>query len=90
MKNNKWEGSGGGLKEKGLINFLPLEREHLVQRGGLFERGGGGEEGLKRGFAVSNKDFVYKPLSWLNFGLDYRSSPILYLGTTLAGCLQQK
>ena len=52
MKNNKWEGSGGGLKEKGLINFLPLEREHLVQRGGLFERGGGGggkvlREGLR-------------------------------------------
>ena len=79
----------GGLKEKGLIYFLPLEREHLVQRGGLFERGGGGE-GLKRGFAVSNKDSVYKPLNWLNFGLDYRSSPILYLGTTLAGCLQRK
>lgn len=35
-------GAEGGLKEKGLIYFLPLEREHLVQRGGLFERGGGG------------------------------------------------
>lgn len=49
MKNNKGEGSGGGLKEKGLIYFLPLEREYLVQRGGLFERGGGGGKVLREG-----------------------------------------
>ena len=40
VKNNK-EG-GGGLKEKGHNNFLLLERGHLVQTEGLFERGGGG------------------------------------------------
>ena len=41
MKNNEGEGRGD-LKEKGLINFLPLERGHLVQTGGLFETEGGG------------------------------------------------
>ena len=39
---------GGGLKEKGLNNFLLLERGHLVQTRGLFERGGGGG-GLREG-----------------------------------------
>ena len=41
MKNNKRE-MGGGLKREGkLINFIPLKR------GGLFEKGGG-----NRGFMV--------------------------------------
>ena len=48
MKNKDWErGRGGGLnREGGLINFPPLKR------GGLFERGG-----LNRGFI-----FVYTHL----------------------------
>ena len=42
MKNNKREGrEGGGLiRERKLINFLPLKRGSLLERGGLFERGG--------------------------------------------------
>ena len=38
-------GGEGGLKEMGgggLINFLILKREDLLEGGGLFERGGGG------------------------------------------------
>ena len=43
---------GGGLKrEGGLINFLPLKNGEgsVLERGGLFERGGGG---VNRGFTV--------------------------------------
>ena len=29
-------GIGGGLKERGLINFLPLKREGLLERGGAY------------------------------------------------------
>ena len=36
MKNNKGEG-GDGLKREGLINFLPLKRESLLEGGGLIE-----------------------------------------------------
>ena len=42
MKNNKRRGRDGGLKRRGLINFLSLKRRGLLVRGGLFERGGGG------------------------------------------------
>lgn len=42
MKNNKRRGGDGGLKRRGLINFLSLKRRGLLVRGGLFERGGGG------------------------------------------------
>ena len=45
-------GEGRGLKRYwgggGLINFLLLKREGLLEGGGLFERGGG----LNRGFMV--------------------------------------
>ena len=51
MKNNKRRGGDGGLKRRGLINFLSLKRRGLLVRGGLFERGGGGG-GLNRGFMV--------------------------------------
>ena len=40
MKNNKRRGGDGGLKRRGLINFLSLKRRGLLVRGGLFERGG--------------------------------------------------
>ena len=40
-------GGGGGLIRKGkLINFLPLKRGSLLERGGLFEGGGGGFGGF--------------------------------------------
>ena len=41
MKNNKRRGGDGGLKRRGLINFLSLKRRGLLVRGGLFEGGGG-------------------------------------------------
>ena len=50
MKNNKRRGGDGGLKRRGLINFLSLKRRGLLVRGGSFERGGGG--GLNGGFMV--------------------------------------
>ena len=33
---------GGGVlnREEELVNFLPLKRGHLLEGGGLFERGG--------------------------------------------------
>ena len=42
MKNNKREGREGLIEEGKLINFLPLKRGSLLERGGLFERGRGG------------------------------------------------
>ena len=36
VKNNKGEGRDG-LKRGGLINFLPLKRESLLEGGGLIE-----------------------------------------------------
>ena len=41
---------GGGLNRKGggVINFLPLKRGGLLERGGAYLRGG-----LNRGFTVS-------------------------------------
>ena len=36
MKNNKGEGRDG-LKRGGLIDFLPLKRESLLEGGGLIE-----------------------------------------------------
>ena len=51
MKNNKRRGGNGGLKRRGLINFLSVKRRGLLVRGGLFETGRGGG-GLNRGFTV--------------------------------------
>ena len=48
MKNNKRRGGDGGLKIRGLTNFLSLKRRGLLVRGGYL-RGGGG---LNRGFMV--------------------------------------
>ena len=42
MKNNNRRGGNGGLKRRGLINFLSLKRRGLLVRGGLFETGRGG------------------------------------------------
>ena len=42
MKNNKRRGGDGGLKRRGLMNFLSLKRRGLLVRGGLFEREGRG------------------------------------------------
>ena len=39
-KKNKGNGRGAEKRE-GLINFLPLKREGLLEKGGLFEGGGG-------------------------------------------------
>ena len=42
MKNNKGEGKGDLKEREGLINFLPLKREGLLEKRGLFWRWGGG------------------------------------------------
>ena len=39
VKNNKRRGGDGGLKRRGLINFLSQKRRGLLVRGRLFERG---------------------------------------------------
>ena len=55
MKNN--QGRGVVLIERGVINFLLLNRGGLLEGGGLFERWGGG---LNRGFTVIKKLTKYK------------------------------
>ena len=80
MKNNKGEGRGGGL-----LIFFPWKGGAKYREGAYLREGG-----LKTGFAVSNTGYVYKPLNWWDFEFYYRSSPTLCLGTTLAGCVQQK
>ena len=52
MKNNKRRGGDGGLKRRGLINFLSLKRRGLLVRGGSYERGVGVGGGLNGGFMV--------------------------------------
>ena len=37
MKNKDWGGEGGLNREGGLINFPPLKRGGLLERGGLIE-----------------------------------------------------
>ena len=38
MKNKDWGGAGGGVIERGgLINFPPLKRGGLIDRGGFIE-----------------------------------------------------
>ena len=60
MKNNKREGrEGGGLiRERKLINFLPLKRGSLLERGGLFERGGRLVKDLRYTLESNNKGTV--------------------------------
>ena len=51
MKKNKEDGKGGGgegKRDEGVIEFVPLEKQRLLKRGGsLFLSGG-----LNRGFLV--------------------------------------
>ena len=63
MKNDKRERSGGGLIRKGkLINFLPLKRGSLLERGGLFEGGGGLVEDLQY-MPESNNNRTVQPVT---------------------------
>ena len=37
MTNKHWGGGGGGNRERGLINFPPLKRGGLIDRGDFME-----------------------------------------------------
>jgi len=41
VKNNKWRGGDGGLKRRGLINFISLKRRGLLVRRAYLKGGRG-------------------------------------------------